>query len=254
MKRKLVFDATFGNNILKYASAGVPMSNFELEHFKKIDSWSGLLEIIPNSVDLQSFANTADGNVFRKNHGISEDASIILFLGRLNRIKNLETLVRAFSIVLEVCENAILVIAGPDDGEQARLNDIMNSLGISSKVIFTGLLHFQEKASALNACEFLVLPSFYELFGTVILEAFACGKPVIGSNVGSTPDLVMPGKTGYLFHPNDVQQLSKIAIGLLSSPSEARRMGREGRKLVKEKYTVGQVSRLLESLYESILK
>ena len=252
--RKLAFDTLIGNRILKYASAGIPMSRFESRHFENITSWSGHLEIIPNTINLQNFNYSIDGTEFRKKYRIDDQSRIILFLGRLNRIKNVDVLIKSFSIILKQYEDNVLVIAGPDDGELQKLRGLTNELGISNKVVFTGMLRFKEKLEALNACDFLVLPSIYELFGTVILEAFACGKPVIASNVGSTPDLVIPDITGYLFQPGNISQLSNYIIDMISSPDRASKMGSAGRKMVEDRYSVDHAVHQLESLYESLLE
>ena len=252
--RKLVFDMAFGNSILKYASAGIPMSEFEEEHFRKQKSWQNHLEIIPNSVNLQDFSKETNLDSFRSKYQIDDESKIVLFLGRLNHIKNISVLLKAFSLAIKEFENTVLIIAGPDDGDLENLRKLSKTLGIQKKVVFTGLLHFEDKLNALKACDFLVLPSKYEMFGTVILEAFACGKPVIGSNVGSTADLVQPEFTGYLFHQSNIPELAKHITSLLSSPEMAERLGLNGRKLVSEKYSIEHTISQLESLYEKVIK
>jgi len=173
--QKLVFDILLGNSILKHAAAGIPMSRFEEAHFTELETWSSPLGIIPNAVNLQDFNKSLDEEEFRMRYGINTDSRFVLFLGRLNRIKGLDILVKAFARVAQSAENVVLVIAGPDDGDLVMLKALTKSLGIANRVVFTGLLYPLEKVAALKACEFLVSTSWYELFSTAILEAFACG-------------------------------------------------------------------------------
>jgi glycosyltransferase involved in cell wall biosynthesis len=252
--RKQAFDTIFGNNILKHASAGIPMSQFESNHFNRINSWNGPLEVIPNTISLKKFNSLINAAQFRLKYDIDEESKIILFLGRLNRIKNIDVLIKSFDSVLKHSMNAVLVIAGPNDGELKTLRNLTMDLGISDKVVFTGMLYFKEKLLALKTCDILVLPSKYELFGTVILEAFACCKPVIASNVGSSPDLVIPGTTGFLFEPGNVQQLSSCILRMLRNPDESSKMGLAGRELVEGRYSLDQVVLELESLFRSIIE
>ena len=123
---------------------------------------------------------------------------ILLFLGRLNKIKGLDTLVIAFKQVIEESKNVILVIAGPDDGYLDSLKNLVCSLKISDNVLLVGPLYGDDKLAAYVDADVYVLPSTYETFPVTILEAYACSKPVIASKVGSLNDLVLDGVTGLL--------------------------------------------------------
>ena len=252
--RKLVFDALVGKKILRNASAIIPMSDFEKHQIIDLNVLNSKFKIIPNNVNLQLFTKALNVEPFRKKYSISTESKVILYLGRLHKIKNIAVLIHAFSKISAKHKNCTLVIAGPDYGELDNLQRLSQNLKLGNRVIFTGLLGFKEKLIALHSCRFVVLPSRYELFGTVILEAFASKKPVIGSKVGSTPELVIPNITGYLFEPDDIIQLSKYLDDLLSDDSKVELMGKNGQKLVREKYTVDLATARLVNVYQEIIE
>jgi glycosyltransferase involved in cell wall biosynthesis len=100
----------------------------------------------------------------------------------------------------------------------------------------------------------VVLPSRYETFPNVVLEAYACSKPVVASNVEAIPDIVLHGETGLLFQAGDVKGLANAIAYMLTHPEEAERMGRDARRLVEEKFSIDRVVTQLEALYEKVLK
>ena len=98
-----------------------------------------------------------------------------------------------------------------------------------------------------------ILPSWYETFPYVVLEAYACSKPVIASNDGSISDIVLHGKTELLFKPGNVQELAEMIVHMLVHSEEARDMGHRARKLVEKKFSIDKVVESLEALYEDVL-
>ena len=145
----------------------------------------------------------------------------MLFLGRLNKIKGLDTLAIAFKQIIEESKNVILVIAGPDDGYLNSLKNLVSSLKIDDNVLLVGPLYGDDKLSAYVDADVYVLPSTYETFPVTILEAYACSKPVIASNVGSLNDLVLEGVTGLLVEPGSADKLARSVISLLNDPKKA---------------------------------
>jgi glycosyltransferase involved in cell wall biosynthesis len=102
--------------------------------------------------------------------------------------------------------------------------------------------------------DLVVLPSRYEAFPNVVLEAYACSKPVVASNVGAIPDIVLHGETGLLFQAGDVKGLANAIAYMLANPEESERMGCNARRLVEEKFSIDRVVTQLEILYEKVLK
>ena len=97
-----------------------------------------------------------------------------------------------------------------------------------------GYVSEEEKRDAFDACDLFVMPSRYDSFGIVYLEAWRCGKPVIGARVGAIPEVIEEGKDGLLVEFGDVDQLASAMLHLLNHPDLCREMGEAGRKKVIE--------------------
>jgi glycosyltransferase involved in cell wall biosynthesis len=151
-------------------------------------------------------------------------------------------------------KDAILVIAGPDDGYLEEAKSLTVMLGISKRVLSTEPLYERNKLEAYVDSKFYVLPSRYETFPMAILEAYACSKPVIASNVGGLRDLVVDGRTGLLFEAGNFRQLAEKMFYLLNDEAKSVEMGGEARDYVKEKYSIGRVVDMIEELYRDVVR
>jgi len=126
-------------------------------------------------------------------------------------------------------------------------------LKISERVKFTGFVHKSEKVLYYKSADVLVLPSLYEVFGIVNLEAMACNVPIVASKIGGIPDVVKDGENGLLVPPRDSEALADAIIYLLKNKDIRERMGENGRKLVEEKYTWKKVAEETDKLYLSLM-
>ncbi|GAJ22860.1 unnamed protein product, partial [marine sediment metagenome] len=166
--------------------------------------------------------------------GLGDDQRIILFLGRIHKIKGLDLLAKAFADLPKPLDNIKLVIVGPDDGYLSSLKKLVTDLGINDKVLFTGPLYGQEKLKAYVDADVYVLPSFYEIFGITVLEALACGTPVIVTNRCGIADAIN-GQAG-LVVPYDKEQLQHALLHLLGDDKMRSQFSEKGKSLVREKF------------------
>jgi len=167
------------------------------------------IHIVPPGVDLELF-RPLPLEVAQEHIGQPAEHRMILFVGRMDPVKGLDTLVRAMAIVVEKDprwrENACLCIVGGDradapalmDAEMGRIDRLQHELGLTGTVTFLGPRTQQDLPYYYSAAQVVVVPSRYESFGMVALEAMACGTPVIASNVGGLASLVRDGRTGFL--------------------------------------------------------
>ena len=124
----------------------------------------------------------AAGGDFRRRHPEIGEAPIVLFFGRLNFKKGLDILADAFARLGPRAAGAWLVIAGPDGGYRTATEGFVDAAGIRDRTIFTGLLQGEDKLAALADADLFVLPSYSENFGIAVIEAMACGLPVVISD------------------------------------------------------------------------
>ena len=179
------------------------------------------IAVIPNGIDFSEYAVLPPRGSFKRKFGIKNEEKIVLYLGRLHKIKGVDILVKAFTNVIENLDDVRLVVVGPDDGSLDGLQTLVKDMNVGNKVIFTGPLYGLEKIKAYVDSEVYVLPSRYETFPMTVLEAYACGKPVIASNVGGLKDLVINGETGLLVEPGNKEQLAKNILYLLNDKGKA---------------------------------
>lgn len=174
------------------------------------------VQIIPPGVDLELFRPLPCDEA-RNAVGIPLDHHMILFVGRIQAIKGIDTLIRAMAVLVSKRPHlkgklALIIIGGAGDpatdGELARLQALEQALGIDDVVTFLGSRDQDTLVDYYNAASMVVVPSHYESFGMVALEAMACGTPVIASDVGGLSLNVADGFNGYLVPQGNAEELA----------------------------------------------
>ncbi|WP_395748809.1 glycosyltransferase family 4 protein [Prosthecobacter sp.] len=162
------------------------------------------------------------------------DRPTVLFLGRRDVGKGYPALLEAWPLVLQQCPDAVLLLAGPGDADQARLAQIP-----SKNIRDLGCPSEQEKADAYAACDIFALPSAHESFGIVYVEAWSYGKPVICGTAPASRELVENGVTG-VWADQQPQQLAASLLRLLMHPTGRLAMGQAGFAHQQRHYTTAQ--------------
>lgn len=181
------------------------------------------------------------------------DGLEVLFVGRLEARKGIDTLLAAIPQVLNEVPDARFRIIGDDtlpgpDGLPYK-KAFLASGKWGKKVRFEGRVNDETLRKAYAQCDLFVAPSRFESFGLVFLEAMRSSKPVIGCDVGGMPELITSGVNGLLIHPGDVDELTKGIVTLLKDPGLRERMGRAGREVFESRFTSKQMARASESIY-----
>lgn len=148
------------------------------------------------------------------------------YLGRLKKYKSVEDLLAAFAIVLKEFPDTRLVIVGEGDARKG-LEETAEELNIAAKVDFVGYVSEEEKVRLLNGMKFAVTPSAKEGWGLTVIEANACGVPVIASDVPGLRDSVIDGTTGLLYEYGNIEQLAEKMLLLLRDEHFRSRLSRE---------------------------
>jgi glycosyltransferase involved in cell wall biosynthesis len=175
----------------------------------------------------------------------------LLFVGRLEAVKGVDVLLRAFARIHHAHPDAELSIIG--DGERRDdLEQLADDLGTGASVRFHGWTDEADVRAALAASTALVIPSVWpENLPTVALEAIGVGRAIVASRVGGIPELIDEGRTGLLTHPYDVSELAGALDKLLGDPDLARRMG-EAAHARRELFSIGRFVPTVEGLYERV--
>ena len=248
---KKLYDWVWGYRILKDASKVIALTKMEVEQNKKMGVDGDEIEIVPNGIDLSEYENLPKRGEFRRKYSISDDEKIILYLGRIHKIKGIDLLVEAFLDLAKELDGIKLVIVGPDDGFLSALKKRIEDLKIGDRILFTGPLYERDKLEAYVDADVYVLPSVYEIFGITVLEACDCGTPVIVTDRCGIADIV-DGKIGHVVE-YDKDQLRDAIFKILSDEELRRRFGEEGRRLVGEEFGWDTIVRKIEGIYETTL-
>jgi glycosyltransferase involved in cell wall biosynthesis len=210
--------------------------------------------VIPLGVDLDDVAQTAMPDGFLRARPSLAGRTLVLFLSRLDPKKGLDILLPAFSRVRRTHPEAALVLAG--DGEEtfvASLRDAVHSLGIDDGVVFTGFLEGEQKLSALAAASVFVLPSHSENFGMAPVEAMAAGLVVVVSEQVGISTEVRRSEAG-LVVPGEVEAVADALERLVCDRELRSRLGENGRRLVRARFTPEATARELVALYERVIE
>ncbi len=207
------------------------------------------------------FARISNVETVRASLGVNQDEKLIgivayMYPSKLKKfrkvgIKGHEIFIQAAKQVTENVKRVKFVIVGDEiagDGSYRRkLETLVTELGLQSKVLFTG--YRSDVAELLAAMDIVVVPSLSENVGGAV-EPLLMAKPVVASNVGGLPDVVIDGQTGKLVPPGDPQALALAILQLLALPdSERQRMGQNGREKIMELFDIRKTVDQLESIY-----
>lgn len=219
------FDKVFGEPALRAADKVVALTSYEKGLLSRMVN-EDRISVIPNPVDLRALKKIRG---FKRKHGLKD---YVLFVGRQERAKGLDYLVEA------VGDNDLVVI-GSDAGAGFEKKSNVHVLGEVSQ---------EELMMAYTECSLLALPSRYEAFGIVLIEAMSYAKPVIGTRAGPVPSII--GKAGLTVPYGDVKALRKAVKRVLSNPN---RFSRHAEKQARQ-YDVKRVVAKLLRVYEGVLE
>lgn len=173
---------------------------------KTMGNFHGKIHVFPNGVDLSLFA-IRDKKVEREKAGWPADKKVILYVGRLSPEKGVDCLLEAARILKREQTNITIIVIG-GGAEEKRLKALSETLGLTDTVRFLGEQSPAEINRFLGLADLLCLPSIREGCPNVILEAFASGRPVVGSQVGGIPEMINNGENGFLFRAGDAKDLA----------------------------------------------
>lgn len=215
----------------------IVVAKWEIPYLLNLGCKKEQIVYIPNSIPKEFFEKNR-----KKGLGI-------LFLGRIAEIKNLETLIKAIKKIKN--KNIDLDITGPIEEEyKQQLINLINSLDIKNKVRFLpAIYNLKTKINKIDQCDILVLPSKYESFGFVILEAMARGKIVISSKTNGGKEIIEDKKNGFLFNIGEENQLAEILNNIEKMPEKEKNKLRQNAIISAKTFQISEIITQLEGLF-----
>lgn len=245
---RVVYDRARGGRALREADAVVAVTPHEVEPYLRLGVERSRVRVVPNGIPEAELKDLRAKEEAKATLAVAGD--LVLFVGRLGHDKGLATLLGAARRIVDQRPGATVAVVGPDAGFRHRLEVLGRFLHLGSNLRLVGPV--QDLGAWYNACDVFVLPSRYEAFGIVLLEAMARGRPVVASAVGGVPYVVDDGRTGSLVPYGDARALAEAALAYLGDADLARRHGEAGRRVVAERYTWPRVVDELERLYAAL--
>lgn len=210
------------------------------------------IRVVYNGIDLKDVPLHPSMDVLSRNK-ITKKDFIVLYLGRLHPKKCPQDVVQAFRRVIQAVPNARLVFAGAGE-EQTKLEILIEDLTLKDKVIFTGFVTGDDKWALLQNCGVFVLPAIVEAFGIAVIEAMACGKPAIATNLGPFPEIIKDGETGLLVRINSPDTLASAIIELALDEEKRGKMGIRAMEEVHIRFPIDKIADDYIKIYQGVAR
>jgi len=241
---KAVYDLIWGNRQLKKTSLFIAVSKAEKEQFLSAGIPEEKIRIIPNGVFVEPVSPEVN---FREKFKINQE--YVLYLGKLTPRKGVEYLVQAISISQR--KDLIAVIAGNDMGIKSRLEKLAERLGVSERVVFTGLLTSPWKESAYQDALLTVYAGQYEIFGLVPFESILCGTPAIVADDSGCGEWLKKSGGGWTVPYGDARALAQI-IDNFSEEEKAEKV-RNAQRWIKENLNWDKIAQQVKEVYQELV-
>ncbi|MCK5628306.1 glycosyltransferase family 4 protein [Candidatus Bathyarchaeota archaeon] len=210
------------------------------------------LAMVPNGVNTQVYEKLQRRNLvaFRRKFALPQER-IVLYVGRLVYEKGVQILINAVPKVLEKADTKFVIVGSGYMKEQ--LSKIVKNMGLEHKVLFTGFVDEESLAKLQICADASVVPSLFEPFGIVALEAMAAKSPVVVSDTGGLSEIVDHNLTGVKVYPNNAESLAWGITKILLDEKFRKQIRRKAYKKIREKYNWDKIAQQTKTMYEAVL-
>jgi glycosyltransferase involved in cell wall biosynthesis len=243
-----LYNRTALKNLLNRADRIIITQPKYLRSSPYLKRYEDKIVVIPVGVDVERFRPM-------RSEKINNSIFFLSVLDEFHRYKGLDQLLRALVLVKEEISDARLIVGG-DGHLLEHYRRLSEDLGLGENVDFLGRVPEEMLANYYNRCDIFVLPSVskaQEGFGMVLLEAMACGKPVVCTDIVGVADEVKTKGAGLIVEPSNAEELAEAISHILQDRSLAHKMGEVGRRLVEERYGWEKVAKRVEEVYEGLI-
>lgn len=248
---KTLFMYLFGRKIIRNASAFIGATEEEIKEYRMLGIPEEKLIYIPNGISADKYMSLPQKGAFRKKYSIGRNTALIVYLGRIHKLKGLDLLLKAF-LLLTKKHDSVLAIAGSNDGYLDEVKKMSESLDLTGRVIYTGTISGKDKLQLYADTDVFVYPSPSEGFSIAILEAAASGIPLVITRGCKFPD-VREYNAGIITDIN-INSLFGGLDRMLSDNKFRKEASFQAKMMIKKKYTIEIMALRLKEIYKQIVK
>jgi glycosyltransferase involved in cell wall biosynthesis len=209
------------------------------------------LILLPNAIDFEYFAQPPERD-FRQEWNIGSDGIVIGTAGRLAAEKAQANLIRAVALLPEKLKSRVTVVIAGEGPAEGVLRQTAVEMNLADRVMLAGFV--RDVRSFYHALDLFCLPSLTEGHPLTVMEAAACGVPVVASLVGAIGQLITDGVDGYTPEPGDIPQLAKAIESALSQHDLGKKMGQTLRDKLRREYDIGPWAARVNDMYNELVK
>ncbi len=241
-----------GDKTIEEAKRIITTSTIYAENSTHLQRYLGKICSIPPGVDIRVFNPGIPAEHIKDKYGLKSD--IVLFVGQLSKSHRHKGLSYLISAMATLDIDATLVVVGDGDWRK-HYQHYARHKGVSDKVLFVGVVPYHELPLYYRGASVTVLPTYTQAegFGMALIEANACGTPVIGTNVGGIPYVIQDGRNGLLVEPKNVEALSTAITRVLNDTQLAERLGNNGCRRVRDEFTWERSVRRTIEVYQGVI-
>ena len=206
------------------------------------------IETVYNFVDEREY-HPQDSTKLKAELGLAADEKVLIHVSNFRSVKRVQDVIETFSLARQQLDCKLMLVG--DGPEMSRIIQQVRDLGLEDHVLFLGKR--DSTAEFYNISDIKILLSEKEAFGLVLLEAMACGVPVIGSNIGGMLEIIEPGINGYLVELGDTQKAAQYVVEMLSDETKLQKLRQGALKTVAERFHSSKILEQYEGLYEQLL-
>ncbi|MBM7094625.1 N-acetyl-alpha-D-glucosaminyl L-malate synthase BshA [Bacillus sp. H-16] len=207
------------------------------------------IETVYNFID-QRVYYPKDSRALREEYGISPEEKILVHVSNFRKVKRVPDVVKSFRLIRDKLKAKLILIG--DGPEHRVVNELVRELGLEKEVLFLG--NQKRIADLLSMSDLKLLLSEKESFGLVLLEAMACGLPVIGTNIGGIPEVINDKESGFICDLGDIEQIARKAVEILSDDNLHASMSKEAKRRAEEIFHQDLIVAQYEEIYERTIK
>lgn len=253
-KKKIydMYDKFAYHTVFKLTDKVIALNNYEKKRYTDIGIEPQKIVVVPNAASADCFVKT-DNREFISNYNLS-DKKVLLFVGILNSFKRPDLLIEALPKIIKEVNNVHLLLVGPDGGMLEKVTQLAKELNVEEYYSWLGPLQGTEKQNAYESAHIFVLPSDWDAYPLVLMEALAHGLPCVTTDCRGPIDIVEHGKTGFVVKKRETDDMAAKIINLLKNDELYNEFSRNAKMVAEKKYKADSIAQYIENLYYHLLK